>query len=729
LWPESVTGTSVALRRRHRATLRDTGELCRRATLRHVNVQLFFVAMLVSANANAIARVVIESAQVVVAGTLEAQRLHAELSLGSSDELALHATAAQLQLASGTTTLKGLALNCRRFDWGAAHYRCRDGQVSTVLHSTKTIAKVPGLKAVNATLDASYDAATGRLEISSDRLSFAGGVWKLSGHWQPQAWQLSTSSPDTDVANWINWLQPFWQPPADLGISGRVAVNINADGQQSQLHAAAVRANFSALNLQNTDGTVATEKVAVLVEASLSGDIAAPLGTVRISSRSGQALLGPVYLDLAAQPLMVSAEVRVQNTLLLIPSFELNQRALLQATGTAEIAREPTAHLQRADIKLSHVQFPAAFASYFQLALATTNFGALETRGDASAQLTVRNGALTRVDAMLDGLDLDDRARELQILGMRGPIHWASSDELAPIVSALSWQQLRVASLEGGSSELQLLAHGTALTLASPARIAIFDGALAVQRFESAQLGSDAVSLGFDATIEPISMQKLSVAFGWPPMAGTLSGRIPGLAFESGVLSVAGDIVASVFDGQVTVSKLQLRNLLSRFPRLTAEVAARRLDLEQITRTFPVGTITGRLDTDVRGLELFDWSPIAFDAELYTTNGDKTRHRISQKAVDSITRLGGGRGLGGALQNGFLRFFDDFGYERIGLRCQLRNDVCLMSGIDKGGGTYYMVKGGGIPRIDVVGNAGRVAWTQLVSQISAALVANDLVVK
>jgi hypothetical protein len=694
-----------------------------------VKALVFIVALLLGTEANAIGRIVIESAHIALAGTLEIHQLRAVFGLGSGAELALRANAAQVRLASGATTLTGLALDCRSFDWRSAHYRCRNGQVSTALSSTKSIAKVPGLKSVNAALDASYDGTTQRLELSSNRLEFAGGIWKLSGHWQPRAWQLSTSSPDTDVANWINWLQPFWQPPADLSFTGRVAVNVDADGHELQLHAAAIRARFSALNLQNTDGTVATEKLALLVEASLSGDIAAPAGTVRIGGTSGQALLGPVFLDLSAQPVSLSAEVRVQNALLLVSAFELNQRDLLQATGTAEIGREPTAHLQQADIKLSNVRFPAAFASYLQLALATTNFGAVETRGVASAQLTVRNGELTRVDATLDGLDLVDRARELQVMGMRGAIHWSGSGAPAPAISALTWQQLRVTSLEGAASEVQLVAHGTSLTLASPARIAIFDGALAVQRFESAQLGSDAVSLGFDATIEPISMQKLSVAFGWPPMAGTLSGRIPGIAFRNGVLNVAGDIVASVFDGQVTVSKLQLRNLLSRFPRLTAEVAARRLDLEQITRTFPVGTITGRLDAEVRGLELFDWSPIAFDAELYSTSGDKTRHRISQKAVDSIARLGGGGGLGSALQSGFLRFFDDFGYDRIGLRCQLRNDVCLMSGIDKGGGTYYMVKGGGIPRIDVVGNAGRVAWTQLVSQVSAALKSNDLVVK
>ncbi len=691
---------------------------------------VFIVALLLGNAAHAISRIVVESAHIALAGTMDVQQLRVELGLGSGSAApSLHATATQVRLASGTTALSGVAVSCRRFDWRATHYRCHTGQVSALLNSTESMAQVPGLKSVNAILDVAYDVTAQRLELRSNRMEFAGGIWKLDGLWQPHEWQLSTASPDTDLANWINWLRPFWQPPTDLNFTGRVAINVDANGQQSRVHAAAVRARFSALNLQNTAGTVATEKVAVSVEANLSGDIAAPAGTVRIDSRSGQALLGPVFLDLAAQPVSLVAEVRVQNALVLVPAFELNQRDPLQATGAVEIVREPGVRLQRADITLSNVRFPAAFASYLQLALATTNFGAIETRGSASAQLTVRHGVLTRVDATLNGLDLDDRARALQILGIRGPVHWRASDEPVPAISALSWQHLRVATLDGGSSELRLLAHGASVTLASPTRIAIFDGALAVQRFESAQLGSDAVSLGFDAAIEPISMQKLSVAFGWPEMAGTLSGRIPGLAFRDGVLSVAGDIVASIFDGQVTVSKLQLRNLLSRFPRLTAEVAARRLDLEQITRTFPVGTITGRLDADVRGLELFDWSPIAFDAELYTTSGDKTRHRISQKAVDSITRIGGGGGLGGALQNGFLRFFDDFGYERIGLRCQLRNDVCLMSGIDKGGGTYYMVKGGGIPRIDVVGNAGRVAWTQLVSQISAALQSDDLVVK
>jgi hypothetical protein len=224
-------------------------------------------------------------------------------------------------------------------------------------------------------------------------------------------------------------------------------------------------------------------------------------------------------------------------------------------------------------------------------------------------------------------------------------------------------------------------------------------------------------------------MQHLSAAFGWPAMAGRLSGRIPGLVYRDRTLAFDGDLRAEVFDGTVTARRLRLIDPLGTFPRLAGDFEARRLNLDLITHTFPIGSITGRLDADIRSLELFGWSPVAFDAHLYTTPGDRSRHRISQKAVDSLSNLGGGGGVMGALQSGFLRFFKTFGYDRIGLTCQLRDDVCLMGGIPRREGGFYIVRGGGLPRIDVVANSGRVAWSRLVGQVMEALERGSLTVQ
>jgi hypothetical protein len=80
-----------------------------------------------------------------------------------------------------------------------------------------------------------------------------------------------------------------------------------------------------------------------------------------------------------------------------------------------------------------------------------------------------------------------------------------------------------------------------------------------------------------------------------------------------------------------------------------------------------------------------------------------------------------------ALQSGVLRFFDDFRYDAIGITCRLENEVCLMGGIEPAGMGYYMVRGRGLPRIDIIGNQGRVAWPQLVAQIVAAMRSNAVI--
>ena len=115
--------------------------------------------------------------------------------------------------------------------------------------------------------------------------------------------------------------------------------------------------------------------------------------------------------------------------------------------------------------------------------------------------------------------------------------------------------------------------------------------------------------------------------------------------------------------------------------------------------------------------------PEAFDAFLFTPPDDRSKHRISQRAVTNLSSIGGGSGgsVAAALQGGFLKFFDDFGYKRLGLSCRLANDICLMGGVEKAGSGYYIVKGAGLPRIDVIGSQTRVAWTTLVRQLGAVM--------
>ena len=109
------------------------------------------------------------------------------------------------------------------------------------------------------------------------------------------------------------------------------------------------------------------------------------------------------------------------------------------------------------------------------------------------------------------------------------------------------------------------------------------------------------------------------------------------------MLSLGGDLQMSAFGGQILVNGLKLKNPLGIYPRLNANVTARDLDLQAVTGTFEFGEITGRLNADIKGLELFRWAPIKFDARLYTPPGDKSRHLISQRAVKNLSEPRGQR--------------------------------------------------------------------------------------
>ncbi|HKL62319.1 MAG TPA: hypothetical protein VJ883_03060, partial [Woeseiaceae bacterium] len=111
--------------------------------------------------------------------------------------------------------------------------------------------------------------------------------------------------------------------------------------------------------------------------------------------------------------------------------------------------------------------------------------------------------------------------------------------------------------------------------------------------------------------------------------------------------------------------------------------------------------------------------PVAFDASFYTPADDDSTHRISRRALSNISEIAGSGTA--ALSAGFLGLFEEFRYDSLGIRCVLEGDVCSMSGVQPAKQGYYLVKGRGLPRIDVIGHSREVNWPRLVAQIAEAL--------
>jgi len=310
----------------------------------------------------------------------------------------------------------------------------------------------------------------------------------------------------------------------------------------------------------------------------------------------------------------------------------------------------------------------------------------------------------------LGNFSFEDKGGKFALFQVNGAIPWRAEEQTLTDLTVKGGELLR---MPVGAFSLPLAMNGLRFELKS-LRVPFLDGSIDVRDFV-ARGGRETWYWQFSAELGAIPMDKFTQALGLPVMHGTLSASIPMVRHIKSSLRVDGALFFKVFDGSVEAKNLVLLDIFGKAPRVQADVNMRNLDLGLVTRAFSFGGITGRLDARIGGLEMVNWQPVAFDAALESSAGDYPR-KISQAAVQNISALGGA-GAAAAIQRSFLRFFEEFGYDRLGLKCKSRNGVCEMSGIEDAPQGYVIVKGGGIPAITVMGYNRQVNWQELVQRL------------
>lgn len=513
---------------------------------------------------------------------------------------------------------------------------------------------------------------------------------------------------------------------ASGNVDARGSVNTDAAGTISlQLDADLGNASVS-----NDAGTIAGEAVGGSISMQAEYGDGTWTFDIDASADSGEAYIEPVYANLSEQPLRIKFDgARTTDfTTFDVARFELEQGTQASLNGSARL-RAPSGEqpllLESATVAIHNTAVTFLYKNLLQIPLAGTAVGDLDTAGEVSGTVTISDNAPQSAQLELTDVTLDDRQRRFAVYGLAGSLHWPGPDGVPGDTpsSELSWASGDVQGILIDGTTARFSLGGDDLVLRDLLTVPTMGGALRINRLEVHNYGADDARGLLDAELEPVQLGQLTGAFGWPAFSGSLSGRLPLLTYEGNAMTVGGRLTARAFDGDIELANLRIAQPFGRVPRLSADLAFSNLDLERLTSTFSFGLIQGRLSGEVAGLEMVAWRAVAMDARLYTPPGDRTPHRISQRAVENLASVGGG-GAGAVLSTGFLKFFEVFAYDRIGLRCVLADGICRMSGAGAAGEGalgrgYYIVKGSGIPRIDVIGYRERVGWDALVRQLSA----------
>lgn len=634
-------------------------------------------------------------------------------------------TIAKLSLPEPFNGLNLVNIRCTAFTWQNKELLCKQGR-----------AEIYSKQWQSPAANFSFHVTEKRSSFKLTDLYLAGGTVAVDGEERGEQWQLQIDAKAVDG----KLLQQLLPQERFKLKAGKINIKLNASGSHAQVQEFTLTTGLKDLTGQTKDGRLATETL--MLETTLSAknistacSLCPPLpsgegrgeGTQNnngiwqwqshVDIKDGALYVEPLYLEATGQNIALDAhgDWNASNKRVEINSISYKHSKAGELSGNATVQYKDGVSLEKAELSLNSDNLQDLSTIYLKPFFEQTVLQGVSFAGQLKADFSINKQALTALMASFNHLDVKDAAGRGEVLGSAGALYW-SDDETFNQPSEFSWQQLQVRAVPIGPAKLSFLTRANSIRLLKKTQIPFLGGAIAINQFSWQAKKQQDPELFFEGDLNGVSLEQLSLALNWTPLSGTLSGHIPRVEYRNKTLSLGGELVVKVFDGEIKVSNLASSGLFTDFPKFHTDLEIENLDLDQLTGKFKFGGITGKLSGYVRELYMENWRPVTFFAWLGTPENDDSRHRISQKAVQNIANIGGG-GAADLLSRSFLRFFETFGYDKLGLGCYLYDGVCQLMGVKATESGYAIITGGGLPRIDVIGYNPRVDWNVLMERL------------
>ena len=648
----------------------------------------------------------------------------------------------QLDLPQPYNKISILNIICHDFSFAQNHLKCTRGHLS--------FQGLIAQKLTSADFIFSYDRLADALELVVENINIGTGSASFKLQLTETEWQSDFSVKKLNYQtlepyvkyllkqeNMTDVIDKLEGVGAIMSFSGQASGKLNSDKtNENSLKLDAVNLKGKFNNVHYQYGEDLAEKLAFNFNFNhdfKSTSIATDKYNVSLSlnALSGEVLQDDIYVVFNGKE-RLRAKFKYNNHSIDVSSLDIISKGIFSLKSQGKILLSDNISINQLNTRIDIKNLSVFNQAYLNNILSGSDYEALQLEGGIVAQIE-KNKQRLKISTQFKDFSLAFN-EELSLLGLSGKLYWNNSKESSLKESQLSWQELTLNQLPLGQSSFSFIFQNDNLLLTSETDIPLFDGALHINSLNISQMFplassssvNNGLTLTIDGTIKPVSLGLVSTHFDWPLLDGTLSAVIPSTTYNEKHLTVGGAMMLQLFDGVIILKDLNVDDPLQDYAQLFANIDFNNLNLKSLTKTYNFGEIEGRVEGKLTGLELSAWQPVAFDAYLRTPQNDKSRHRISQRAIDNLSSLGGASGL---LSRSFLSFFETFRYDKIGISCKLKNNICHMSGVEPKGNSYYIVKGGGIPRIDVMGFQREVNWQVLTSRLKTIQRANEAVIE
>lgn len=538
--------------------------------------------------------------------------------------------------------------------------------------------------------------------------------WRLVVNWQAGKWRsvLKIINGEGRYLADLAGLLPQMEEPIQVR-----QATLNGDfclsGDGASVTAFSARLNISNLAFSDTSGLHAGERISLQFDMDAQQSRHGWRWQSRLIWPEGEIFWQPFYFSGGAHQLTTGGTIK--DGYIHLSQGEFNLAGIGKADFSAVFGIADQSW-QQARIVARDLDLSTLFGNIIRPLAMETALAETEAAGRVDIDWHYPGGVDQSLVADLHNVSLTGTQGRFVVEGLDAHLPW---DRNMKQDGWIRFSNARVMEIPLGETQIPIRTEGLQLSIPR-AEIPILDGKMLIEHFLATRQNSG-WRWQFNGLLSPVSMEKLTESLQIQPMYGTLSGAIPRMSYANSTVTIEGELVFGVFDGVVTVRDLVLTEPLSLTPHLAADIAMHHIDLDLLTHAYSFGNMQGRVDISIRDLELIDWEPVRFDAEITSSAGDYTR-RISQAAIRNLIALGGGSAVT-AIQQRFLGLFEQFGYAEIGWRCKLRGNICYMGGIESltHDDSYMLIKGSGIPAINITGYNRKVDWHELLRRLKQAI--------
>ena len=285
-----------------------------------------------------------------------------------------------------------------------------------------------------------------------------------------------------------------------------------------------------------------------------------------------------------------------------------------------------------------------------------------------------------------------------------------------PTTGTLTIEKIRFADQIIAPIATTISLSNNALRLHQPIHLGIFGGEIEIGNVFWPDLLKDPKQVSFSAETKLLKLEELTQAMNWTRFSGTLTGSIPQVQAAQNMLSTRGEIQAELFGGQLRMGKFEIDNPFSALAAIKLDAKFNGIQLEQLSRTFSFGRISGILEGSIDDLVVSAGQPSELRADIHSVDRGGEQ-RISVEALNKITVLSSGEDAG-ALYSGLASFFDSFRYSKLGFKATLKNDRLVLHGVESRGDQEMLVVGSLLPpTVNIVSHTQTIAFSELLKRL------------